>query len=102
MRNVFNNGIKFAIWALVGIALFLCSSIPSAFAQQATETKTQTVEQAWLKQQLLDQIAVDKAKFVEGLVGRWASFSNDGGKELRNHLMTLSGRIAKAKSSRHT
>ncbi len=85
---------KYAVWPLLTVALILCSSIPLVFTQEKmnesiTEVTIETQEAA-LKQQVLDQIAVEKARFVEGVVGRWVTLTRDGGAELRSGLMQLS------------
>ncbi len=93
MKKVKNIQLRYAVWALLMIAMIACSNIPAAIAQDQNNG-------ALLKQQLLDQIAADKARFVEGLVGRWISLTGDGGAELRSGLMRLSDdRLADASSA---
>ncbi len=96
--------VRYAVCALLTIAFTACS-ISSAIAQdQPSEPRnkvvTEEMQKALLKQQVLEQITMDRARFVEGLVGRWVSLTIDKGAELRSTFMILSDdRLADASNA---
>lgn len=94
MRKVNKSALRYVVWTLLIMALIVYSSIPMVFAQaqgnDRSKEATAEMQKAVMRQQVLDQIGMDRARFVEGLIGRWVSLTNDKGAELRNALMALS------------